>query len=296
MSLKSKANYMPYVFMLPAILFILFAFIVPFFYSIVISLTSWNGIDRNITFIGFENYISMFSERSLPTISYNNLRYFLVLVFVQNAIAIALAVLLNKSILGRNLFRSIIFVPTMISAVAVAFTWSIMYSPLNGILPTIINTLNIPYLNDSLWLADQNISIYLIMITSMWQWAGWSMVIYLAGLKSIPNELYESASIDGANALKCFWHITFPLLAPAITISIITSSIGAIRIFDLPFIMTGGGPGFATESLAITIYRNAFKYFNMGYSTALSFVMFLFITAIAIIQLVYLRKREESIQ
>lgn len=294
MSSRKKADYLPYLFMAPAIILILFVYLIPFASSIVISLSDWNGIDRSFNIIGIKNYLDMAGEKSIGEVLYNNLRYFIMLVFVQNFIAILFAVLLNGNIPGKNLFRASIFLPTIICTVAVGLIWSLMYDPLNGIIPAVIKSLNLP-VQDIMWLGDPQYAIYSVIFTSMWQWTGWNMVIYLAGLQSIPSELYESAQIDGASAASTFRCITLPMLAPAITISVISSSIGALKTFDLPFVMTGGGPGHSTETLAIMIFQNAFTLNKMGYATALSLVLFLFILVISIFQLIVLKRREEDI-
>jgi len=293
MSAKRKAALLPYLYMTPTILLMLFIFLIPFIFCIVISLTSWNGISKNLDFIGLNNYFTLFKEKNLLEVLYNNLIYFLVLVFIQNIISVILAVILNGRFIGRNFFRAAIFLPTIVCTVAVGYVWNLMYDPMNGVLPGIVEALHIPF--HTLWLGDPKLSIYYIMIASIWQWAGWNMVIYLAGLQSISEELYESADIDGASALNRFRYITLPLLAPAITINIITSSINTLKIFDLPYIMTGGGPGHSTESLAMIIIQNAFSNSKVGYSNALSMVQFFFILIVAIVQFLYLRRREDNI-
>jgi ABC-type sugar transport system permease subunit len=129
----------------------------------------------------------------------------------------------------------------------------------------------------------------------MWQWTGWNMVVYFAGLQSIPGDLYESADMDGATALQQFRHVTVPMLAPAITINMVVSTIGVLKIFDLPLVMTNGGPGHSTETLTITIYNESFLANKIGYGTALSLVLFILVLIISSLQTLYLRKREANI-
>ena len=140
-----------------------------------------------------------------------------------------------------------------------------------------------------------NASIILISLTSMWQWTGYNMVIYLAGLQSIPDEIYEAGDIDGTNSLQKFFYITLPMLVHAITINIVLSTISVLKIFDLPFVMTRGGPGYATTSLAIRIYTSAFGETRMGYGAAMSIILFVFVLVIAVVQTWYFRKREKEI-
>jgi raffinose/stachyose/melibiose transport system permease protein len=292
---RSFNRYLPYLFMTPAIIVILFVFIVPFAASIYISMTDWNGIDWNMKFIGLKNFVKIFKEQSIGEIIINNFKYFIVLVFAQNFLAVLVAILLNGKVAGRNFFRAVIFMPTVVATVAVAFIWSLLYDPMNGTIPILAAKLSIPFLKDSLWLGDPNLSIYLIALTSLWQWIGWNIVVYHAGLQSIPEELYESAGIDGASPWRKLRHITIPMLAPAVTINMVVSTIGVLKIFDLPFIMTQGGPGHSTETLAITIYYNSFLTNKMGYGTALSLMLFAMVLIISIAQTQYLRKLEEAI-
>jgi raffinose/stachyose/melibiose transport system permease protein len=281
--------------MLPAILLILFVFLLPFLASIYISLTDWNGMGWNMRFIGLKNFMNIFLGRNIWDILVNNFKYFIILVFVQNFAAVIIAIILNVRFKGRDFFRALIFLPTIISAVAVSFVWTLIYDPIYGPLPAVSTFLHLPFLANSTWLGDPNIAIYLIAFVSLWQWTGWNMVVYFAGLQSIPGELYESADMDGASALQQFRHITIPMLAPAITINLVVSTIGVLKIFDLPFVMTNGGPGHTTETLAITIYNESFLANKIGYGTALSLVLFIMVLLISSLQTIYLRKREANI-
>jgi raffinose/stachyose/melibiose transport system permease protein len=281
--------------MSPAIILILFVFLLPFLGSIYISLTDWNGIGWNIRFVGLKNFINIFNGRVTGEVLLNNFKYFIILVFVQNAMAVIFAVFLNEKIKGQNFFRAVLFLPTIISLVAVSFTWNLMYDPMYGPIPLVAKFLNLPFFANSMWLGNPKLALYLIAFVSMWQWTGWNMVIYYAGLQTIPAELYESASLDSASALQQIRHITIPMLAPAITINMVVSTIGVLKIFDLPFLMTNGGPGHSTETFAITIYYETFLANRVGYGTALSLFLFALVLVISSIQTVYLRKREANI-
>ena len=281
--------------MLPAILLILFVFLLPFLASIYISLTDWNGMGWNMRFVGLKNFINMSRTRNIVEVLINNVKYFIILVFVQNAAAVLIAVLLNTKIKGQFFFRAVLFLPTIISPVAVSFIWNLMYDPIYGPIPIIAKFLRLPWLAGSTWLGDPGLALYLIAFVSMWQWTGWNMVVYYAGLQTIPGELYESANLDGASALEQFYHVTIPMLAPAITINMVISTIGVLKIFDLPFVMTNGGPGYSTATFAIIIYNESFLANKIGYGTALSLVLFLMVLLISALQTFYLRKREANI-
>ena len=227
--------------MAPAILIILFIFIGPFLSSIYISMTDWSGMSWNMNFIGLKNYINIFRDPNIGEVMLNNLKYLILLVFVQNLVAVILAVMVEECSFGKKFFRSVFFIPSLVASVAVGFIWTLMLDPINGSVPNLINMLHIDSLSHFQWLGDPNNTLYVIAFISIWQWAGWNMVIYIAGLQSIPKELYEASEIDGASWFARFRRITLPLLAPAITVNMVVSSIGALKLFDLPFIMTKGG-------------------------------------------------------
>ena len=293
-----KAYYnkiLPYLFLLPAVLFIALVFVLPFIAGVFISLTDWNGIARSFHFVGVANYISIFKGSSAIDSLLNNFKYFIFIVILQNIFALLIALLLNSNLKGKNFLRATVFLPSVIATVGIGFTWSLIFNPSIGIIPLLFNFLHIPGIQDFTWLGDFHWALYLIAIVSVWQWTGWNMVIYLAGMQTIPQDLYEACNVDGARGMQKFFHITIPMLAPAFTINLVMSTIGALKFFDLPYVMTQGGPGHSSETMAITIYYAAFHVNKVGYGTALSMVLFAFITIVAIVQTTYLRKVEENV-
>ena len=289
------ADLKPYFFMLPTILLILFVYLVPFFYSIYISMTDWNGISKEMNFIGLQNFLNIFKEQTLLEVLGNTLVYFVEIVIVQNVVSLATALLLNKKFKGQNFFRATMFLPTVVCTVAVGFIWSLMFDPVNGPVPALFKLLHLKPLQEIIWLGNTRTAIHAVSFVNIWQWAGWSMIIYFAGLQSIDRSLYEACDIDGAGGFQKFVSITMPMLAPSFTVNIVMASIGSLKIFDLPFILTSGGPGHASESLSISIYSNSFLLNKMGYGTAISLVLFLFTLVISIIQTKYLRNNEDNL-
>ena len=281
--------------MLPSLALLLGVYLIPFVYSIFISLTDWSGIGMDMNFVGLGNYIDLFQENHFLEVLRNNVIYLIELVGVQFVVSLVLAAVLNASFRGRNLFRAVYFMPTVICTIAIGFIWNIMFDPINGPIKTILESLGLTELSKIMWLGNTTTAIHAVSFVSVWQWTGWSMVIYLAGMQSIDKSLYEAAEIDGANALQKFFRITLPLLAPSITINLVNSTIGALKIFDLPFIMTSGGPGHATESLAMMMYTYSFGLDKMGYGTAISILLVVVILIISGIQTVVLRKREDEV-
>ena len=292
--MKKKRTIAPYLFMLPSLILLVSIFLIPMIYSIVISFTDWDGLSE-IHFIGFQNYIDLFHESVIKEVLCNNLIYFLEIVVFQNLIALIVAAFLRESFRGKSMFRAILFLPTVICTVAVGFIWNLLLDPTSGYIPALFGELGMKKLASIVWLGNVRTAIHTISFVNIWQWVGQTMVIYLAGITSIDESLYEAAQIDGAGHMQMFLKVTIPLLAPSITINVITSTIGTLKIFDLPFVMTGGGPGHSSESLAMTIYSNSFNYFKMGYGTAISVVLFLFVLMVSILQMRVLRKREYDI-
>lgn len=293
--MRVKKNLKPYLFLLPAVLLILFIFLIPFFYSIVISLTDWNGISKDINFIGLQNYKDLLKEPVISEVLKNNAIYFVEIVVIQNVTAIFIAALLKDKFRGRSFFRAAMFLPTVICTVAIGFIWNLVLDPVSGYIPAFFDKAGWDFLASIIWLGNSTTAIHTISFINIWQWTGQTMVIYLAGMLSVDESLYEAASMDGATILQKFRKITLPMLAPSLTINLVTSTIGTLKIYDLPFTMTSGGPGHATESLAITIYTNSFTYNKMGYGTAVSLILFAFVLIVSIIQMKVLRKREDRV-
>ncbi len=293
MSIKKKWE--PCLFLMPATLLVLCIFLIPFIYSIAISLTDWNGIAKEINFIGLDNYKELLHDRTIHDVLKNNFIYFVEIVFGQNILGVFLAELLREKFRGRNFFRAVLFLPTVICTVAVGFIWNLLLDPVSGYIPAFFTEMGWDSLASIIWLGDKRTAIHVISLVNIWQWVGQTTVIYLAGMLSVDEALYEAAQIDGAGRWQKFWKITLPLLAPSITINLVTSTIGTLKIYDLPFTMTSGGPGHATESMAISIFTNSFTYNKMGYGTAVSLVLFLFVLIVSIIQMTILRKREDAV-
>ena len=294
MKIKKKTG-LPYLFMLPSILILLGVYLLPFLYSLYISVTDWSGMGQKLNFVGLSNYKGLFEEPHFWETLRNNLIYFVELVGIQFIISMVLAVVLNAAFKGRNFFRALYFMPTIICTLAVGFIWNIMFDPINGPIKTLLKNAGFLELSRIMWLGNTKTAIHAVSFVSLWQWTGWSMVIYLAGLQSIDKNLYEAAEIDGANAVQKFFKVTLPLLAPSITVHLVNSTIGGLKIFDLPFIMTGGGPGHATESLAMMMYTYSFGLNKMGYGTAISIILFVVILIISGVQTTVLRRREDNV-
>ena len=278
---------------LPAFLGFIIFFISPTIMSFFYSFTNWSVYNTTLEFRGLDNYIQLFNDKKTIGAVGNTIKYALLITVFQNVIAILLAVYLNKKVAGVNFIKSIVFLPAVLSILVVGFLFQyIMTSADYGLLNNIIQFFGGEPVN---WLGDGKIALYSVLITQVWQWSGWSMVIYFANLQTIDGSLYEAADIDGANSIKKFFKITLPLLYPAVSFNILMSLVGGMKIFDVIFAMTKGGPGYATETIMTTMIREGFNSGRNAYASALAVVFFIVVFILSRIVLKMLGKWERSI-
>jgi multiple sugar transport system permease protein len=263
----------PYLFITPW-LFGFFAFTLgPLLFSLYISFYDWPLVGTP-KFIGIENYRYMLSQDIDFWDSFViTAKFAAMYVPLTLCLALLLALLLNQKVKGQGVFRTIFYLPSIISGVALVGIFSAMYNYQYGILNYLLSLLGITPIN---WLGSPDWAIWSILFACLWS-VGGTMLIFLAGLKNIPKELYEAASLSGASGLSQFIHITLPLLSPVILFNVVTSVIAAFQQLTLALLLTNGGPVNSTHFLAIYIYNTAFKYFDMGYASSMSWLMFIFI-------------------
>ncbi len=278
---KSKIVW-PYLFLLP--FFILFAVFVvwPIGYSFYLSLFEKIGLGQG-TYIGFRNYLKLVRD-PVFIISLKNTLWYVVGTFLfQIPLALFLAIIVNSPMVKlKNLLRGIFFLPVITSGVAISIIFSIILDYRYGLLNMVLEKLSLPAVN---WLQDTEVVMNSIIMIGVWRYAGQNMVYFLAGLQGISEDLYEAAKVDGANKWQLFRHITLPSLVPTIIFVVITHMIGAFQVFDVPFLLTSGGPANASTTINIYLYRNAFTFFNLGYGSAIAYALVCIILAISIVQL-----------
>jgi multiple sugar transport system permease protein len=259
--------------------FLLFTF-VPLIASLVLSFFSWKMITPP-RFVGLENYIQLFTnDRLFSTSILVTAKYILLAIPASQVLALGLAVLLNQNIRLSNFWRTVFYVPAVISGVAGSVIWKWMYHNDLGVINSLLALVGIA---GPKWLYDQDLVIYSLVIKSLWN-VGVPMVIYLAGLQGMPKFLYEAADIDGAGEFRKFTNITLPLLTPVIFFNVVMAIIGGIQTFAEPYVMTSGGPQNASLFLGLYLYYTAFSYLKMGSAAAMAWVIFLFILILTIIQ------------
>lgn len=270
---KKKTFFWLCVFLLPNLIGFLTFIAVPIVSSLVISFTNWDLLG-SMEFTGLENYIRLVQDEEF-WLSFRNTIFFilgylpLVLIF-----GLGCALLLNKQMKFRAFFRATFFLPVITSWVAVSLVWKWLYNPEYGLINYALTTIGI---DGPQWLSDPSTAMIGIIMASAWKDIGFVMVLFLGGLQNISLSYYEAASIDGASKFRQLWNITIPLLAPTTFFVTIISLINSFQVFDQVMIMTGGGPGGSTVVMVQNIYNHAFRYFEMGYASAMSWVLFLVI-------------------
>ncbi|AQQ51952.1 carbohydrate ABC transporter permease [Planococcus lenghuensis] len=281
-------------FFVPGFLLYLVFFLYPTVSALFYSFTDWDGLSENFQYVGFENYERAFTGDSIfKKVAVNNLQFMFTVVILQTIVALAFAMLLIRNTRTNVFFRALYFFPTILSSVSVAFIWAFIYDPTFGILNNFLEAAGLGALTQS-WLGNADIAIYSLAITQVWFHAGQMLIIFVAGLQSIPEDLYEVARIEGASKWQTFRNVTWPLLAPSATIVVAYTTIQSFKAFDLVFAMTGGGPNNSTEIIATYIYEVAFRGYEFGYASAVSVLFMLIIGIITYLQFKALRSDRVS--
>ena len=270
-----------YLFSLPNVIGNLIFMAIPIGMGLVISFSDYGGFGMP-KFVGISNYVKMFQDEYFRVSFVNNILYTLVTVPGTIVAALLLALAVNTGIKGSGFFKTMFFFPTITSMVAVGIVWGIIFNPYTGPLNQILEAIGIQ--NPPMWLASSKTALLSIMIVAIWKQAGYYMVILLAGLQSIPQQLYEAAQIDGAGAIKRFFNVTLPMLSPTMFMVLILNIISSFQVFDLINIMTGGGPGRSTNVLVYRIYQEGFQQLKFGYASAMAYFLFLIVLIVTLIQ------------
>jgi multiple sugar transport system permease protein len=290
--MKKKTQLTPYILVSGAFLILFALTIFPLLYSLILSFHEWNMTKpAPWKFVGFQNYWEILKDPVFWRVIRNTFIFTFSTVSLQFAIGLGLAHLFNKEIRGEGVVRSTLVLPMMVPSILVGLMWLFMYKRDFGIINYLLGLLNI---NPIAWLSTSWNSMAGIIIADIWQWTPFMFLLLLAGLRSLPTEIFESARIDGASSLQIFRHVTLPLLRPFIAIALIIRSMDAFREFDKIFQLTGGGPGIATETISLFIYRNGLRYFKMGYAAALSYLTLIIIITVSTLYVRFLQRKGEN--
>lgn len=283
-----------YLFLIPAMTFYLLLWIFPITKIFQYSVTNYNGLNQNMTYVGFKNYINLFHDSMLVSSISHTLIYAFLSVVLGNIFALILALILNMKIRGKGFYRSVAYIPTLFSTIVIGFIWSYVYMPGNGLFATLLEWIgfNASSFNP---LGTASTALLSIVLVDVWKNVGTLTIIYLAGLQTVPNELIEAGKIDGCNGFQLNRHIRIPLLAASMTINIALSIINGLKVFDYPFIMTNGGPGRATNTLIFSLFNTAFVEQQFGKASALGVIAFGVIIVITGICVLQLNKKEVTL-
>lgn len=284
-----------YVLVAPAIILFVLLVVYPMFSTVYLSLIDYGLTDARIRFVGLGNFVDLTQDAVFWRSLRNNLTILVVSVIVQVGLGLILAALIDRGIRwGKGLARTLNFAPVVMSAVAVGILWQLIYDPTVGLANHFVRAIGLTPPTQG-WLGDPNIVIYSILVVACWQYTGYVMIIILAGMQSVSQELYEAAEIDGATELRKFFHITLPSIRNVNIAVILITMIGAIKVFDLVYILTRGGPANASQVMGTYIYYNAFTVNQAGYASAISVVLLVFALVLGFLQLrLSYRPREDA--
>ena len=260
-------------FIMPALVIYSIFIIYPIFSTGYNSMFNWTGLNDEKEFIGLENYRRLAADTAFSDSFRNNLWVIVASVFLQIPLGLLMAILVEKKSKQNNILRIMYFIPFLMSTVAIGLTWSFLYDPMIGVFNHWIGALGFDT-SQLLWLGSKDLALFSVLLVVLWNYAPFSMIIFNAALGTINKDYYEAASIDGATVWQQFKVITLPLLTPTIMNNVVLSLVGSLKSFDLFYIMTQGGPGTSTELMGTYMYKQGFKYFKMGYASAVAFTMF----------------------
>lgn len=285
-----KRSLLEFLIVVPALVFYLIFVIYPLIGGIYYSMTDWNGISAEHHMIGIQNYLSLLKDSHVLEPLKNTFIYAFFTTILLNVLGLAMAIGAEHVVRGKNFFRSLLFIPSVLSSIVVGYIFNFIFA---NIISDLGKALNIAVLANNL-LGSRQWSLAIAILVDAWKGAGWYMVIYIAGLQSIDHSLYEVADIDGATGWQKFRNVTFPLLAPAFTINMVLAVERAFKQYDLVLALTGGGSGRASELVSMTIYNESFTNKRAGYGSALGVILFLIIVVITLFQMKVLRRREDN--
>lgn len=251
----------------------------PFGYTAYLSLFEWFAAGPAPKFVGIQNYLELFRDPRFLNALLNTIIYTVAAVWIEVVLGIAFALLLHQKFFGRGAVRTVFLLPMVATPVAISLVWLLMFDPSSGVLNYFLISLG---LKPSLWVNSASLAIPALILVDVWQWTPLVMLIVLGGLTSLPPEPFEAASIDGASALQKFVYLTLPMLRPYIVVAALFRGIDAIKTFDTIFVITKGGPAFASETLNLYIYSNAFDYLHIGYSSAMLVVFFIIVLGLSL--------------
>jgi raffinose/stachyose/melibiose transport system permease protein len=277
-----------YLMAVPALLLFAIFHTYPALQGIYYSFTNWDGLGFTYDFVGIKNYVNLFKDLNILNSYLFTFKFAIISTILVNVLSLLIAIGLNAKIKGKNFFRATYFLPNVLGVLIVGFIFNFIFS---NVIPNLGDKLDIGFLSINI-LGSDKFAWLGIVIVAVWQACAFNVILYLSGLQTVPSELYEASSLDGANKWQEFWKITFPMIAPFFTINMVLSMKNFLMVFDQIVALTGGGPGRATESISLLIYKGGFQGGEFAYQSANSVIYFIVIVVISVIQIKVLQKRE----
>jgi multiple sugar transport system permease protein len=291
---RRKEGIIGWIFLAPEAIGIIVLAIFPLIFSLFLSFTDWNLVNgfEGMKWVGFDNFTRLAEDSKFIKALENNIFFTAITVPVGLMVAMIMAVIIHTKVYAKDLFKVLFFIPYICSTVAVAAVWAALYHPSSGPINRFLMQIGLEH--PPKWLVDSHYAIIAIMVIAIWQALGYQMIIFMAGLTQISEDLYEAADIDGANGFKKFWFITMPLLAPTTLFLTITTIISSFKVFDLIKFLTDGGPNDASTVIVYRIYEEGFINFNMGYASAMSWILFLLVILVTSVTWIFQAKEKRS--
>jgi raffinose/stachyose/melibiose transport system permease protein len=271
---RDQLRFLPWIFLAPALVIYSVVVVYPMLFSVYLSFFRWDGVAPKKIFVGFQNYVTLLTHNEVFWIALkNNAIWLTAALLVPTSIGLSLALLLNSRFRGSHIFRSIFYFPAVLSLAVVGLIWTWIYHPDLGLANQLLDALGLKFLKRN-WLSDPQIAIYPVILAATWNAVGLPLLLFLAGLQTIPAELHEAAKVEGASRLQRFWHVTFPLLRETTLIVLAITSINALKAYDIIYAMTNGGPANRTQLLSTWMYFLTYNYNEVGLGTAIAVVLF----------------------
>jgi len=288
MGIKSSRKKWGYIFVIPGVLWYASFMLYPMYYDIVLSVHRWMGIETRPLFIGLDNFKEIFTDSLFYKSTVNTFYFTLMSVSFTTFPALFIAILLTKITRLRGIFRTFYFLPSVVGVVALGIIWTWCYQPIFGLFNRILQLLHLP---TSGWIMDPRLALFCVAITQAWMRLGFNVIIFLAGLLSIPEQFYDAAKVDGASGFHQIIHVTLPLARPIIAFLLIYNTIYGLTVFGEVYMLTEGGPGNATYTVAYLMYETAFRYSRMGKGSTMALFLFVLILIVTIIQMRFFERR-----
>lgn len=286
--IKKPKNIAIYLMTVPAVLLFAMFHTFPAIQGIFYSFTNWDGLSLTYDFVGLKNYYYLFQDENVLHSYLFTFKFAFVSTVLVNVLSLLIAIGLNEKIKFKNFFRAVYFLPNILSVLIVGYIFNYLFA---NVLPLLGEKLGIDVLSTNI-LGNEKLAWIGIVIVTVWQACAFNTILYLAGLQTVPLELYEAASLDGASKWQKFWHITFPMIAPFFTINMVLAMKNFLMVFDQVVALTGGGPGKATQSISLLIYTGGFQGGEFAYQSANAVIYFIVIMIVSIVQIKFLQKRE----